>query len=80
MENPATDQQQKTLKERILSKSFLKAAAGTVIGGVAGYLYYHYVGCASGSCAITSNPYMSVIFGSAMGFYATNSPCNSNRC
>ena len=25
-------------------------------GGVGGWLYYRYVGCAAGACAITSNP------------------------
>ena len=28
----------------------------TLAGGVGGWLYYRYVGCAAGACAITSNP------------------------
>ena len=31
-------------------------AALTLAGGVGSWLYYHYVGCATGACAITSNP------------------------
>ena len=31
-------------------------AALTLAGGVGGWLYYRYVGCATGTCAITSNP------------------------
>lgn len=40
---------------------------GLVIGGVGGYLYYHYIGCASGSCPITSNPYISTLYGTLLG-------------
>lgn len=40
---------------------------GVIVGGVAGYLYWHYVGCASGTCAITSKPFNSTIYGSLMG-------------
>jgi len=36
-----------------------------VAGGILGWLYYHFVGCQSGSCPITSNPYTSMIFGAA---------------
>lgn len=40
---------------------------GVVIGSVAGYLYYHYIGCASGTCAITSKPLNSTLYGALMG-------------
>jgi hypothetical protein len=39
---------------------------GGVIGAVAGYFYYKYVGCQNG-CAITSNPWRSAIYGSLLG-------------
>lgn len=65
----------KTFKEFMKSSYFLKPFLGVVIGGVAGYLYYHFVGCASGSCAITSNPVMSTIAGVFLGFFIVNSPC-----
>ena len=42
-------------------------AAGIVLGAVAGYAYYHFVGCASGTCAITSNPINSTLYGSLIG-------------
>ncbi len=39
-----------------------------VAGGMlAGYLYYRFVGCASGSCAITSNPINSMLYMGLMG-------------
>ena len=40
---------------------------GVVIGAVAGYFYWQQIGCTSGSCAITSNPMNSTIYGSLMG-------------
>lgn len=40
---------------------------GVVIGAICGYLYYHYVGCASGTCPITSKPLNSTLYGAVMG-------------
>jgi hypothetical protein len=40
---------------------------GVIVGAVAGYAYYHFYGCASGTCAITSNPYISTGYGMVMG-------------
>jgi phage shock protein E len=40
---------------------------GGVLGGVLGYLYYHFIGCQSGSCAITSQPVNSTLYGLVMG-------------
>lgn len=37
-------------------------------GGVLGYAYYRFIGCASGTCPITSNPYISTIYGAVMGY------------
>jgi hypothetical protein len=42
-------------------------ALGILMGGIAGYLYYYFVGCASGSCAITSRPLNSTLYGGVMG-------------
>lgn len=47
----------KTGKE-LLKKYFqLQHIIGVIIGGVAGFLYYHFIGCANGACALKSNPY-----------------------
>jgi len=42
-------------------------AFGAIIGAAGGYAYYYFVGCASGTCAITSNPINSTIYGAIMG-------------
>lgn len=36
-------------------------------GGIAGYLYYRLVGCSTGSCPLTANPYVSILFGALFG-------------
>ncbi len=40
---------------------------GLIAGTLAGYLYYYYIGCASGTCAITSNPINSSVYGATLG-------------
>lgn len=45
----------------------MKYIIGIVLGGLAGYLYYYFVGCASGSCPISSNPYISTIYCAIIG-------------
>jgi hypothetical protein len=53
-------------KSRYLT--LLKWALPTAIGAAAGYAYYYYIGCVSGTCPISSNPYISTIYGGVMGF------------
>ena len=48
-------------------KAILITGIGIAIGALAGYAYYFYVGCASGSCAITSKPLNSTLYGALMG-------------
>ena len=40
---------------------------GIVAGAIGGYLYYHFIGCSSGTCAITSKPINSTLYGAVMG-------------
>jgi hypothetical protein len=42
-------------------------AIGAVVGAVAGFAYYRFVGCATGSCPITSNPWISTGYGAVLG-------------
>ncbi|MEY4292090.1 MAG: hypothetical protein RIQ61_467 [Bacteroidota bacterium] len=49
-----------------IKKHFL-TIIGILIGSLGGYAYYFFVGCASGTCAITSNPLNSTLYGAMMG-------------
>jgi hypothetical protein len=53
-------------------KSFIKknilGIIGIVVGTIGGYAYYYYIGCKSGTCPLTSNPYISMLFGAIMGY------------
>lgn len=40
---------------------------GLVVGAIGGYLYYHFVGCAGGTCMITSKPLPSTLYGALIG-------------
>lgn len=40
---------------------------GAVLGALAGFLYWKFVGCASGTCMITSDPLRSTAYGAVMG-------------
>ncbi len=43
-----------------------------VLGAIAGYSYYHFVGCANGTCAITSKPLNSTLYVTLMGALVFN--------
>lgn len=46
----------------------LPALIGMFLGATGGYLYYYFVGCNSGSCPITSNPWGSLAWGLITGW------------
>ncbi len=48
-------------------KKYKMEIIGTLVGGVLGYAYYHFIGCNSGTCAITSKPLNSTLYGAVMG-------------
>jgi F0F1-type ATP synthase assembly protein I len=45
---------------------------GIVIGAIAGFLYWKFIGCASGRCMITSKPINSTLYGALMGYLIFN--------
>lgn len=48
-------------------KAIIITAIGAVLGGISGYLYYKYVGCATGTCRITSKPLNSTLYFALIG-------------
>ena len=53
--------------KEFVRKHIIKIIVITV-GGAGGFSYYYFIGCASGTCPITSNPYISVIYGAVLGY------------
>jgi hypothetical protein len=51
--------------ERIIKNKL--TIAGVLLGALGGYFYYVFFGCASGTCAITSSPTISTLYGALMG-------------
>lgn len=75
MENIESQKEEKDPKKKISLPFYVNArrymmiiGAFTIAGVLGGFAYYSEIGCTTGSCAITSNPYMSMVWGGAMGF------------
>ena len=50
-----------------MKRIWMSTALSAVLGAAGGWLYYHHVGCSNGTCAITSNPWGSAIYGAVAG-------------
>lgn len=50
-----------------MDKKYIKLISGLGIGAILGFAYYYFIGCASGTCPITSNPFISTAYGALMG-------------
>ena len=49
-------------------KKYKLGLIGLVLGGILGYAYYHFIGCNTGTCSITSKPINSSVYGMVMGY------------
>jgi hypothetical protein len=47
---------------------WFKIVLFATIGGVGGFAYYYFIGCQTGSCPLTGNPYISTSYGALLGF------------
>jgi len=57
---------------------------GIVLGGIGGYAWYHFIGCANGTCLISSKPlnstlYFGLIGGLFMSIFNKNSNGNTKQ-
>lgn len=52
-----------------------------IVGAILGYAYYYFIGCRTGSCPITSNPWISTFYGAFAGFIISipNKGKNDNK-
>jgi hypothetical protein len=49
-------------------ESMLKMALFVLVGALLGYGNYRWIGCKSGACPITGNPYISTLYGAVIGY------------
>lgn len=56
-----------------MKRRTLITLATALIGACLGWLYWRYVGCSSGSCAITAHPVNSSLYGALMGWLVADS-------
>ena len=54
------------MKEK--AKKWMRPALFTIGGAMAGLAYYYFIGCAAGSCPITSNPASSMVYMGLIGW------------
>jgi hypothetical protein len=55
----------------------LRVLVGAVVGGGLGFGWYQLVGCPTGACPLTSNPFVTTLFGTVVGvLVATGSHWN----
>jgi len=52
---------------------------GVAVGMIVGFSYWCFVGCASGTCPITSSPTISSIYGGMMGWFLLGSFSKSKK-
>ena len=55
--------------KKFFSNNYLLLTGG-LLGALSGYLYWKYVGCITGTCAITSKPINSTLYFSLLGILA----------
>lgn len=53
-----------------IPKKYYLSLGLAALGLLGGFLYWRFVGCQSGSCAITSKWYMSTLMGGVIGYLA----------
>lgn len=52
---------------------WFRRAAFVLVGALGGFAYYYFIGCTTNTCPITSNPYISVTYGSVIGLALSTS-------
>ncbi|MBW8361826.1 MAG: hypothetical protein K0M56_06505 [Kaistella sp.] len=53
---------------KVLFRKYRLGILGIFVGGMLGFAYYYFIGCNSGTCAITSKPFNSTVYGMVIGY------------
>ncbi|RKD91758.1 DUF6132 family protein [Mangrovibacterium diazotrophicum] len=60
------------MKLRKFTSKYKWQLFGTGIGIIAGFLYWYYIGCTSGTCPIQSNWHTSSLYGGLLGYFVSD--------
>ena len=63
-----SNKEKELISMKVSSKNWLIPLLFTVGGALVGLAYYYFVGCATGSCAITSNPISAMVYMGLIGW------------
>jgi hypothetical protein len=55
------------IREYLTGSIWRKRVLFSIFGASVGFAYYYFVGCQSGTCPITGNPWISTAYGSGVG-------------
>lgn len=55
------------MRLKVLAKTYILTIILTVVGLVGGFMYWKFIGCASGTCAIKSNMLLMTVYGGLIG-------------
>jgi hypothetical protein len=67
-ENEKTESEKKSPKDKFKKAFATRHIIGIVAGGIAGFFFYFFMGCTSGTCALKSNPYYYILLGVLLGY------------
>jgi hypothetical protein len=54
-----------------MNSMILKAVVGGIVGAGVGFLMYRFVGCRTGACPLTANPWVAMFIWGLMGVLIT---------
>jgi hypothetical protein len=67
------------LSKSQIARKWTKRILPVLLGALGGFLYYNYIGCVTGTCAITSNPWLSTGYGALIGLVFTSWKPNNRK-
>ncbi len=64
----------------VANRKLFRKISIVLVGAALGFAYYKFIGCRSGVCPITSNPWISTMYGALLGFVISlNRPAKKNK-
>lgn len=57
---------------KTILRKYMLTITGIVVGAVAGFFYWKFIGCTTGTCYIQSNPVRMTLYGALLGGLVLN--------